>query len=71
LRAVGLSVHSSLTAAGVDSPAELGHRVAANLAKKIEETLAAHPHIVRRSPSEKVIQGWIDQTKKLPKVVEH
>jgi predicted flap endonuclease-1-like 5' DNA nuclease len=68
---VGSEYSDLLEAAGVDSPRELSHRVAANLATTIEELIAARPNIVRRAPSEKVIQGWIDQAKKLPKVVEH
>ena len=68
---VGSEYSDLLEAAGVDSPPELSHRVAANLATTIEELIAARPNIVRRAPSEKVIQGWIDQAKKLPKVVEH
>lgn len=68
---VGSEYSDLLEAAGVDSPAELSHRVAANLAATIAETVAARPDIVRRAPSEKVIQGWIDQAKKLERVVEH
>jgi len=36
-----------------------------------DEVVAARPSIVRRAPNEKELQGWIDQSKKLPKVVEH
>jgi len=68
---VGPEYSDLLEAAGVDSPLELSHRVAANLAKKVEETAAEHPGIVRRVPTEKMIQGWIDQAKQLPKVVLH
>ena len=68
---VGSEYSDLLEAAGVDSPAELSHRVAANLAAKIDEVIAAKPNIVRRAPSEGMIQGWIDQAKALPKVVSH
>jgi predicted flap endonuclease-1-like 5' DNA nuclease len=71
LDGVGSEYSDLLEAAGVDSPAELSHRVAANLATTIAEVIAARPNIVRRAPSEKVIQGWIDQAKALPKVVSH
>jgi predicted flap endonuclease-1-like 5' DNA nuclease len=60
-----------LEAAGVDSPAELAQRNAANLARTFQEVDAARPNIVRRVPSEKEIQGWIDESKTLKKVVEH
>lgn len=68
---VGSEYSDLLEEAGVDSPPELSHRVAANLERKIVETVATHPDIVRRTPSEHVLQGWIDQAKKLPAVVQH
>ena len=71
LDGVGSEYSDLLEAAGVDSPAELAQRNAANLAITIQEVIAARPTIVRRAPSEETIVGWIDQAKKLPKVVEH
>ena len=71
LDGVGSEYSDLLEAAGVDSPAELAQRNANNLATTIQEVVAARPSIVRRTPSEHEIQGWIDQSKKLPKVVEH
>ncbi len=71
LDGVGSEYSDLLEAAGVDSPAELAQRNAANLAITIQEVIAARPNIVRRAPSEETIVGWIDQAKKLPKVVEH
>lgn len=68
---VGSEYSDLLEAAGVDSPAELGNRNAANLATTLQEVVAARPGVVRRIPGEAVIQGWIDQAKRLPKVVEH
>ncbi len=68
---VGSEYSDLLEAAGVDSPAELAHRNAANLATTVQEVVAARPGIVRRVPSESELQGWIDQSKDLPKVVEH
>ena len=68
---VGSEYSDLLEAAGVDSPAELAQRNAANLATTIGEVVLARPHIVRRAPNEKELQDWIDQSKKLPKVVEH
>lgn len=68
---VGSEYSDLLEAAGVDSPAELAQRNAANLATTVQEVVAARPGIVRRIPSESEIQGWIDQSKALPKVVEH
>jgi predicted flap endonuclease-1-like 5' DNA nuclease len=71
LKGVGSEYSDLLEAAGVDSPAELARRNAANLAATIAEVVAARPNIVRRAPSEAVIQGWIDEAKTLDKVVTH
>lgn len=71
IKGVGSEYSDLLEAAGVDSPAELAQRNAANLATTFQEVDAARPNIVRRVPSESEIQGWIDQSKDLPKVVEH
>ena len=71
IKGVGSEFSDLLEAAGVDSPAELAQRNAANLATTIDEVVAARPGIVRRAPNEKELQDWIDQSKKLPRVVEH
>ncbi|MEX1173042.1 MAG: DUF4332 domain-containing protein [Chloroflexota bacterium] len=71
IKGVGSEYSDLLEAAGVDSPAELAQRNAANLATTFQEVVAARPSIVRRVPSESEVQGWIDQAKDLPKVVEH
>jgi predicted RecB family nuclease len=71
LDGVGSEYADLLEAAGVDSPAELARRNAANLAVTFQEVVAARPSIVRRIPSESVVAGWIEQAKGLPKVVEH
>jgi predicted flap endonuclease-1-like 5' DNA nuclease len=71
INGVGSEYSDLLEAAGVDSPAELARRNAANLATTIGEVVAARPDIVRRPPSEKELQDWIDQSKDLKKIVEH
>ena len=71
IKGVGSEYSDLLEAAGVDSPAELAQRNAANLAATIDEVVAARPGIVRRAPNEKELQDWIDQSKDLPKIVEH
>lgn len=71
IKGVGSEYSDLLEAAGVDSPAELARRNAANLAETVQEVVAARPNIVRRIPSESELQDWIDQSKDLPKVVEH
>jgi len=71
VKGVGSEFSDLLEAAGVDSPAELARRNAANLAATFQEVVAARPGIVRRVPSETEIADWIAQSKDLPKIVEH
>lgn len=71
INGIGSEYSDLMEAAGVDSPAELAQRNAANLANTFQEVIAALPGDVRRIPSETVVQGWIDQARNLPKVVEH
>jgi len=71
IKGVGSEYSDLLEAAGVDSPAELAGRSAANLAITFQELVAARPGLVRRVPSENEVAGWIADSKGLPKVVEH
>src|SRR3954452_14722022 len=66
---VGSEYADLLEAAGVDSPAELAQRNAANLATTFQEVDAARPNTVRRVPSQDMVAGWIDEAGKLAKVV--
>ena len=68
---VGSEYADLLEAAGVDSPAELGHRNAANLAITLQEVVAARPGIVRRTPGQNEVARWIAEAATLPKVVTH
>jgi predicted flap endonuclease-1-like 5' DNA nuclease len=68
---VGSEYSDLLEAAGVDSPAELANRNAANLATTFQELDAARPNMVRRVPSQDTVEEWIAAAKKLDKVVEH
>jgi predicted flap endonuclease-1-like 5' DNA nuclease len=70
LKGVGPEYSDLLEAAGVDSPAELAHRNAANLTAAMAKYNDEHK-IVRRTPSEKEVEGWVAEAKTLPKVVEH
>jgi predicted flap endonuclease-1-like 5' DNA nuclease len=70
LKGVGSEYSDLLEAAGVDSPAELAHRVPANLVAKMQE-LNKVKKLVRVVPGEKTVTDWVEQAKKLPKVVEH
>ena len=68
---VGSEYSDLLEAAGVDSPAELAQRNAANLAQTFQELDAARPDWIRRVPSQATVEGWIEQAKSLPKLVTH
>ena len=68
---VGSEYSDLLEAAGVDSPAELAQRNAANLAETFQELDAARPNWIRQIPSETTIAGWIEQADHLAKVVSH
>lgn len=70
INGVGPQFAELLEAAGVDTVKELGHRVAANLVKKMEE-VNAEKKLTRRVPSETEVQKMIDQAKELPAVMTY
>lgn len=71
IKGVGSEYSDLLEIAGIDSPAELAQRNAANLATTFQEVDAARPDTVRRVPTEAEVARWIAEAKDLPKVVEH
>jgi predicted flap endonuclease-1-like 5' DNA nuclease len=68
---VGSEYSDLLEAAGVDSPAELVQRNAANLAQTFQELDAARPNTVRRVPSQAVVEDWIAAARSLEGAVSH
>lgn len=70
IKGIGPEYSDLLEEAGVQSPAELAQRNAANLAATIETANEAK-NLVRHVPSESVLAGWIAAAKELEKVVEH
>lgn len=70
IRGVGGEYSELLEASGVDSCSELAQRRPDNLTKKMEDVNAAKK-LVRAVPSEKMVTGWVDQAKKLKKVITH
>ena len=56
--------------AGVDTVPELAHRNAANLHEKMK-TVNEAKELVRRLPSEKQVESWIEQAKALPRALEY
>ena len=71
INGVGSEYSDLLEAAGVDSPAELAQRNAANLAQTFQELDAARPNWIRSVPSVTTVEGWIAQAKTLPRIVTH
>jgi predicted flap endonuclease-1-like 5' DNA nuclease len=71
IKGVGSEYSDLLEMAGVDSPAELAQRNAANLATTFQEVDAARPNTIRRVPSEAEVANWIAEAKRLPKLVDH
>ena len=71
IKGVGSEFSDLLEVAGVDSPAELAQRNAANLAATFQSVVAERPGTVRRIPLETEVAGWIAEAKAMPKVVEH
>lgn len=72
VKGVGTQYSDLLEAAGVDSPLELSKRRADNLTKAMAETNTKGKNkLVRRPPSEKMVQSMIDHAKTLEKVVFH
>ena len=59
-----------LEAAGVDTVVELAQRVAAKLYQKMAEVNAAKK-LVRRLPTQAQVAEWIQQAKKLPRVMKY
>jgi predicted flap endonuclease-1-like 5' DNA nuclease len=70
IKGVGSEYSELLEAAGVDTIPELAQRKAANLIQKIVEVNAAKK-LVRKLPVEKQVADWIEQAKKLPRVITY
>ena len=70
IKGVGSEYSDLLEAAGVDTVPELAQRNAANLTAKMED-VNAEKKLVRSTPSESLVEGWVEQAKGLPKAVHH
>lgn len=70
IKGIGEEYADLLERAGVDSVPELGKRKADNLHAAILET-NRKKKLVRQPPAASQVAAWIDQAKKLPKVVRH
>jgi predicted flap endonuclease-1-like 5' DNA nuclease len=70
IKGVGSEYSQLLEAAGVDTIPELAQRKAAHLIQKIVEVNKAKK-LVRKLPVETQVADWIEQAKKLPRVITY
>lgn len=70
IKGVGSEYSDLLEAAGVDTVPELAQRKADNLLQKMTEVNAAKK-LVRRLPVKSQVASWIEQAKKLPRVISY
>ena len=70
IKGVGSEYSDLLEAAGVDTIPELAQRNASNLTQKIEEVNRVKK-LVRKLPVESQVADWIEQAKKLPRVITY
>jgi len=70
IKGVASEYSDLLEEAGVDTVVELARRVADNLYQKMLE-VNAEKKLVRRPPTKAQVADWIEQAKKLPRVVNY
>jgi predicted flap endonuclease-1-like 5' DNA nuclease len=70
IKGVGSEYSDLLEAAGVDTIPELAQRNASNLFQKIE-AVNREKKLVRKLPVESQVADWIEQAKKLPRVLTY
>jgi predicted flap endonuclease-1-like 5' DNA nuclease len=67
---IGSEFSELLEAAGVDTVKELRNRNAGNLAAKMAE-VNEQKKLTRTVPSEKTVDGWVDQAKSMEPLITH
>lgn len=70
IKGVGSEYSDLLEEAGVDTIVELAKRVPKNLFSKMSEINTAKK-LVRKMPTEEQVGDWVDQAKKLPRIVKY
>jgi predicted flap endonuclease-1-like 5' DNA nuclease len=70
IRGVGTDYADLLEAAGVDTIPELAQRNPQNLYQKLVE-VNTEKKLVRQLPGEVQVREWVEQAKKLPRVIEY
>ena len=70
IKGVGSEYSDLLEAAGVDTIPELAQRKAGNLIQKIV-AVNKEKKLVRKLPDESQVADWIEQAKKLPRIITY
>jgi predicted flap endonuclease-1-like 5' DNA nuclease len=70
IKGVGSEYSELLEAAGVDTIPELAQRKASNLTQKME-AVNQQKKLVRKLPVESQVADWIEQAKKLPRIITY
>ena len=70
VKGIGEEYADLLEYAGVETVPELAQRNAQNLTAKME-VVNKEKSLVRRVPNAEMVQGWIDQAKKLPRAIHY
>lgn len=70
VKGVGTQYSELLEAAGVDTVPELAQRRADNLLSKMTQ-VNEDKKLVRKLPTEEQVSGWIEEAKRLPRVVSY
>jgi predicted flap endonuclease-1-like 5' DNA nuclease len=70
IKGIGSEYSDLLEAAGVDTVIELSKRRADNLTEKMVEVNVSKK-LVRRVPTQQMVEGWISEAKTLPRIVSY
>lgn len=70
IKGVGEEYADLLEAAGVDTVPELAQRNAANLREKLV-AVNEQKKLTRQVPSESQVTVWVEEAKKLPRIISH
>lgn len=70
IKGIGSEYSDLLEAAGVDTVVELSKRRADNLTEKMVE-VNIEKKLVRRVPTQQMVEGWIAEAKTLPRIVSY
>lgn len=70
VKGIGSEYSDLLEAAGVDTVVELSKRRPDNLTEKMVE-VNIEKRLVRRVPTQQMVEGWITEAKTLPRIVNY